>query len=129
MKLKEFNTENTKARVDGLPSIGVNQTTGLFNINRFACEKIGLGNNDQVVFLQDEETPENWYLEKVKDKGFTCRIKENVTSGRLFNNVSIARQIGISVKIDGSYRILIAGEPTKVGKRILHGLIVKTKAE
>jgi len=70
MKLKEFNVENTVTQRNYLPIVSINQKVGLFNFNKSACELMGLADNDQVVILQDENAPENFYIEKVSKKGF-----------------------------------------------------------
>lgn len=128
MKLKEFNSENTiNVRGGGrlIPAIGINLKVGLFNISKAACELIELKNNDQIVIHQDEEDKENWYIEKVKSKGFVVRNKEAVTAGVLFNNVTLARAIAESVDFKGkSGKALIAGKPTILDKRKLWGIIL-----
>lgn len=128
MKLKEFNSENTvNVRGGGklIPAIGINLKVGLFNISKAACELIDLKNNDQVVIHQDQEDKGNWYIEKVKAKGFIVRNKEAITSGVLFNNTTLARAIGESVDFKGkSGKALIAGQPTMQDKRKLWGLIL-----
>ncbi len=125
MKLKEFNAENTINHRAGIPAIGVNQKNGLFNINRLATNLMGLKNGDGIVFHQDEKTPQNFYLEKAKDKGFVLREKVNINSGVLFNNSSLARVIGETMKTKESFRLLIAGQPTEMEKRKLWGLIFR----
>jgi len=80
---------------------------------------------DFVIFHQDEEDPENWFIEKAaKGKGWEVRIKEEVQSGVLFNNSKLAREIAASVAYTKpSGRMLVAGKPTKFEKRILWGLL------
>jgi len=128
MKLKEFNAENTTTTRGGgvkTPAIGINLKTGLFNINKTACELMEIKLSDSIVILQDEEEKENWYIEKVKAKGFQLKEKANVTSGLLFNNTTMARAIAESIKFTGvSGKALVAGKPTIVDKRKLWGLIL-----
>lgn len=128
MKLKEFNSENTLSTRGGgskIPGVSINQKSGTFSINLEACTLIDLKENDQVVIHQDEEDQENWYLEKVKEKGFTCRNQKALGKGLVFNNTSLVRSICASVEHEeNGGRILIAGKPTMVEKRKLWGLIV-----
>jgi len=128
MKLKEFNAENTKTSRGGgskTPSIGINLKTGLFSINKTACELMDIKADDQVIILQDEEDKANWYLEKVKTKGFQVRSKAEITTGALFNNTILARAIADSVEFKGkSGKVIIAGKPTALDKRKLWGLIL-----
>jgi hypothetical protein len=126
MKLKEFNSENTITVRGGrstTPKIGLSTKTGLFNFNRSACQLIDLKPGEQIVILQDEEDTENWFLEKVKQKGFVLREKGNF-KGLLFNNTTLARAIADSVSFkEQSGRILIAGKSTVFEKRKLWGLL------
>lgn len=115
MKLKEFNAANIQSNkpASTTPFIQVNTKTGLFNINRAACEVVGVKNNDQLQFLQDEENPEEWFVEKVKKDGFVIREKEAIGKGNLFNSTALARLIFKSVNCEYySGRILI-GEQVK----------------
>lgn len=128
MKLKEFNAENTVAIRGGgavkVASLSLNQKTGLFTLNEQACAQIGLSDGDQVIIHQDEEDETNWYLEKVKEKGFFMRSKESAGKGLMFNNTAMVRAICSSVNFtDNGGRILIAGKVTELGKRKLWGLL------
>lgn len=126
MKLKEFNPENCIPEKSGKsPMISMSTKSGVFSFNRPACLLMGLKSGDHVVMHQDEETPENWYLEKVgKGKGWEIRGKADENSALLFNNAKLAREIAGSVefkKISG--RMLVAGQPTKYEKRQLWGVL------
>lgn len=127
MKLITFNNENLPNNRAGVPSIGVNQKTGLFNINSLAAEAMQLKEGQQVTFHQDEESPENWYLEVVSKNGFVLRKKENITAGLLFNNASLARTIGEAMGISGSFKMKIAAESTTFEKRTFWGLLISSK--
>lgn len=121
MKLKTFNTENTYSQRESKPFILVSQKTGLFGFNRGAYEAIGLKAGDQVQFHQNEENREEWFIEKVKQGGFTVRnYKEK---SLLFNNTTLARTIFNSVGAEGGSGRLIIGEQVKFGKQSFHTLI------
>lgn len=123
MKLKEFNTENVKHERAGTPSISVNCKAGLFSFSKAAAKLIGIKDKGQVVFLQDEDEKENWYLEVVKENGFEVRLKNSVTAGLFFNSCSLAHKVtGMAT---GNRRYLIAGQPTIEKERTLWGLIVR----
>lgn len=129
MKLKEFNAETcvNERKYFSVPSVAINMKTGLFRFNHEAVKLLELADGDQVMFLQDEGEPENWYVERVKDKGFVVRHKETVGKGVLFNNSQLARLIAESVLFTGlSGRCLIAGEPTEFKKRRLWGVLTAT---
>lgn len=124
MKLKTFNLSNTpSAGRTQLPQIGVNIKSGLIRINKAACELTKLAAADQLVFLQDEDEPGDWYLEIVKKDGFPLRVKEN-QPGMFSQSVSIVRNIYVSMeykKLSGIIRI--AKEPVKLDKRLLWPLL------
>jgi hypothetical protein len=129
MKLREFNASNTQVTRSGTPCMSVNYKTGVFSINQHATSLIGLKAGDQIQFLQDENEPENWYLEKVKSGGFEIRTNSNITPGLLFNNTAIGRKVIEGLGGGGviSIRLLVAGEPTIIEKRKLWGLIAVSK--
>jgi hypothetical protein len=125
MKLKEFNPENciganprSKA-----PSITIDTKIGCNRINGSACELMGLSEGDQIKLHQDEDEEADWYMEKVKDGGFTLR-KGPAGSSLLFNNTKLSKKIAESVAFEGrSGKCLIAGKPTEFQKRKLFGVL------
>ena len=75
---------------------------------------------DQIVCRQEEEQPDTWYLEKVTANGFVLREKANITKGLIFNNTALARAIAGSVDMGSQGgKVIISGEPLKLGKRTL----------
>ncbi len=126
MKLKTFTPDNCKVvKKSGVAAVGMNLKTGLFNMNKVAADLIGLKSGDSVLISQDEENPEDWYIEKVEN-GFVVRNKVNVGTGVLFNNATIVRAIAESVGCKKSGRILVAGVPTEFEGRTLFGLLTSS---
>jgi hypothetical protein len=127
MKLKEFNVENTVSErytPVQVPALGINVKSGLFRLNKAAAELIGAKVDELVVLHQDEEEPTDWYIEKVKEKGFKLRFKDNVGSGLFFNSAPLAKAIADSVEFNGKGgKVLVAGKPTDFQKRKLFGLL------
>lgn len=122
MKLKTFNTQNIQPTRSSSPFIGINTKTGVFAINRTAAEAIGIKDGDQVQFHQEEDSPENWYIEKVKDGGFTVRLA-NDRGILLFNNTTLSRMIFASVECESVSGRVLVGEAIKSGKQTLSTLI------
>lgn len=126
MNLKEYNPINSKpvATPRAHPaSLRIDTKTGRFIFNKTASELIGLKDKCQIVILQDEQEPEDWYLEIVKVSGFVIRNRER-QSEYVFNNTVIARMIADSVGYTArNGRMLIAGKPTKIGDRLLWGIL------
>lgn len=127
MKLKEFNTENSvshRGHKNGPPSLGITFSSGLVTINKAAAELLSLKAGDQVVILQDADEETDWYLEKVKTKGFPLRQMKEGNGSLLFNNAHVTKIMADSMTFTGkSGRILIAGQPTKLDKRNLWALL------
>lgn len=126
MKLKVFNTTNVKVlnKKEPVPFLQVNNKVGLFNLNKTLSELLELKHNDQVQFMQDEEEPERWFIEKVKADGFVVREKENMGKGVLFNSMGLARLIFQSVKCEyKSGRILLGEKVTSLKNRTVYELV------
>jgi|LakMenEpi03Aug12_release.lakeMendotaPanAssembly.Ray.scaffolds.fasta_scaffold1068438_1 hypothetical protein len=121
MKLKTFNAENTFSQRQTKPFIQVSQKTGLFGFNKAVNEILELKSGDQIQFHQDEENPDEWYIEKVKQGGFTLR--DYKAKSLLFNNTTLARKIFESVECEKRSGRLIIGEQVKVGKQTFFTLI------
>jgi hypothetical protein len=121
MKLKTFNTENTYSKRESKPFILVSQKTGLFGFNKGVNQLLALKAGDQLQFHQDEENPDEWYLEKVKQGGFTLRDYKG--GSLLLNNTTLARKIFESVECEKRSGRLIIGAELKVGKQTLHTII------
>lgn len=126
MNLKEYNHKNCepqRGRKDIPASISMSTEKGLFTFNKPAAELINVCEKDKVVVYQDEEEPENWYIEVVKDRGFPVRYNKRWENYK-FNNVKVARKIAESVCFSGKTgRMLIAKQPTKIGDRTLWGIL------
>lgn len=129
MKLKTFNPDvlpNIYGK-NQQPRISLHFKSGLISINEVACEMIGLKPDDYVEVYQDEEDPENWYLAKTNKSGWVLRPQNKGAKGLRFSNKELCRLMMDSVGAKPStpgVRIPIAGEPTKLGKQTLYGLLV-----
>jgi hypothetical protein len=122
MKLREYNAVNCSATMTltHLPVIGISLKGGLFRFKKEVCKLLGLSEGDRVTFHQDEETAE-WYIEKVKDKGFELKVNKAVCGGLIFNNTRIAKCIASSIEYEGSGgNLLVGSEPVKEGNHKLH---------
>lgn len=103
MKFKMFDPNNCPSLRNYEPFIHLNTKTGLITINKTACDQIKLGGGDKIIFHQDDEDQENWYLQNLgkKGNGFEVRDKKGITSGVIFNNATLARKITESVLFTG----------------------------
>lgn len=125
MKLKTFNLENsTIPRGLKPPRVNINLESGLISISKQATALMSLEPGDQVEILQDEDNLQDWYICKVDTGGFTLRDTPN--SNLVFNSKAIVRAIleSVDAKIEKqSVSLPIAGQPTKLGKQTLFGIL------
>ncbi|HEY5591548.1 MAG TPA: hypothetical protein VIK55_11085 [Paludibacter sp.] len=100
MKLKEFNTSNSKMALPGEPTLRINSKAGLLGFSKAASVILGLTDQTKIIFVQDEDNPTDWYIKITSEEnGFSLRRKEN-TSEFAFNNTPIAKLILESIKTD-----------------------------
>lgn len=127
MKLKTFNPE-VLPKMTGKsqqPFMSIHLKSGMLSMNYVACELIGLEPGDQVEIYQDEEDGENWYIAKVKEGGWKLNQKDS-SKGLYFVNKKLSTLIMESVDAHPSrpgVRLPIAGQPTKLGKQTLFGIL------
>jgi hypothetical protein len=133
MKLKSFIPENTTVP-RGEPTIAFAIKSGLFRISDSACKITGLKSGQKIVFAQDEERLDSWFIHFSKDKGFVLKKKARVTSGLYFHNSKLAQLIARLVpgfKSDSS-RIILRSKSLKYENKILWPLdlsILKNKGK
>lgn len=141
MKLKSFNPQsvpNLRAGSD-IPTVSLNYSSGVMTFNKGACEFLKLKKGDQVVIHQDEEEPQDWYIQKVPEGGFELRGKttEEFPLALAFNNATLIRQIidsvayevpeGVETETPKSVKVKI-NKPTEI-KGDLYYCIILTTAE
>ena len=114
MRTKTFNPTSTPTRVWRAPAIGVTLKTGVFTLNRAAINKLDLKHGDMVQFHQDEDNPEDWYIEKVKANGFVLR-EAGKSCNLVFNSKPLALSIFESVAYEKS------GGRMPIGEEFIHG--------
>ena len=125
MKFKEYNPETQPSHRGPLssPVIRLNVISGTITISKTLCERLKITEIDRISFLQDEDEPENWYIEKTS-KGFGLNPVQKQLGTFRFSSTSTVRDIFNSVEFKGKRgNLLVAGEPTKVNGRILHGIL------
>jgi hypothetical protein len=73
MKLKTFSPENTGDNT--IPTMSIN-SNAVFRLNKAAIDLLKLSENDKVLFHQDEDEPEDWYISKDKENGFLFNVEK-----------------------------------------------------
>lgn len=125
MKLKEFNQQTAPpAARYGEATVNVSKN-GVFSFSVAAVDLLKLKADDHVVFLQDEDAPDNWYITMSdKDKGFKLR-EDYGNKKRVMTNCSKAAKLILhQAKIAAaSGTFLISREPLMLDKK-LYWLII-----
>ena len=96
---------------------------GLIRFSQGAVELMAIKAGDQVQFCQDEDEPENWYVEVVKKGGFPLRDAYGNGGGLLTNASGIKRLLFESVNYLGGSGTLPIGEQVLHPKRTFYTLI------
>ena len=102
MKLKEFNTENSKTMRVSEPVVRISTKSGVFSFNGSASELLELATN-KVVFVQDELSLRDWYIKKSNaDNAFTLRMDGKSVNVRYdFNSTHLAKRVMDSLRKPG----------------------------
>lgn len=123
MKLRTFNATNIQKGTKNLkPFIYINAVSGVISMNRGACDMLGVREGDGVQMPQDEDDPENWFIEKSKKDGFILRGNGNKTA-MMFNCSGLVRQICKSMGYTGRGARIHIGEEVTFGKLTMFTLI------
>lgn len=127
MKLKAFTQQNLPYMRRSLkPIIGISAKSGTLRINEAAVELMNLKVTDKVVLHQDEEEPENWYLEidKKCDYAFQLRYSAKISpKGLIFQSTVLVKKIFQSVAFNGISGHLLVGEKIQMNKKEYYTLI------
>ena len=129
MNLKAFNTENVKDHKPRGKAFISFHKNGMCRLSDEAAAIMQVQPGSQLQFNQDQDNPENWFMEVVKKDGFTVREASSSSSGLLFNAASIKRMIFESLNYQGENARIYLGEEVQYQKRILYTLVTaKLKA-
>jgi hypothetical protein len=104
MKLTEFNASNSSAvRPERPPVIRVNKRAGLISLSKAAVELLGVSVGNGVVFLQDEDSPRDWFICKSNtDVSFVLRTSDKKKQFD-FNSSVLAKKILSSLQVREEY--------------------------
>lgn len=128
MKVKIMNPET-------LPRSSTRETTpyvrlhfqGVITISTGTCKLLSITKGDGIIFIQDEDNPEDWYLAKSKD-GYkaTGKGKDKDKTPFTLNHQGVRRAILISAKLsltERSIKLKVANIPTQIGDIIAHAIL------
>lgn len=123
MKLKIYNQQNSKISLPSKPTVRVHCPSGIISLSKAACHLIGLRNGDKLIIVQDEDSPEDFFIHKTTHpEGFTVRSKTG-EAGATFNSSKIAKMlapgynavsfpVSAAQVIDGmSYHLIVTSKP------------------
>lgn len=130
MKLTVFDSttlpQGTFGTRSGAPSVTF-QNKGAIRLNAAAADLIGVKAGDKIAIAQDEENPADWYV-FAHPEGYELRLFSDKKSLG-FNNTPLKNTFYECFSIDAEtkgVRLLLAGQPTKVGKDTYWGLLSPT---
>ena len=123
MKFKVYNQTNSRNSVQGKSTLRINERTGLFTFSKAAGEIMEVQDRGRITILQNEESPEDFYICKDPDgDSFELRGKDKSFS---FNSSSLATLILDGGKVIKRAVKLSRNASFSIGKSIeIDGLMV-----
>lgn len=136
MKLKIFNAKNTVSEIGKYQRewmVMMNHRSGTIFFSKECANTLELVNKN-VVMVQDEESPRDWYLcigDVKTDDCLHVRLTTSKSAPRVcIQSVVLVRTIMESIDVlDGSVKMILAKEPTEhhmAGDFKLYALITKS---
>jgi hypothetical protein len=120
MKRKVFNLENAQGKKTG-EFINVNPKSGGITISRDLVKILDIKKNG-ILFIQDEDRPQDWYIEISKDStAFQVRAKNE--NNFIIQSTVIARELLTSCSLDAPARFMVSSTPIEKG---LYAIITKS---
>lgn len=118
MKLKTFNIANSKGHNDTTPRLSMNNS-GLISFNGALAEKMKLRKGLKILFHQDEDRPQDWFIELTDLKNteaFELRTVKNSQCLGL-QSAFLVKEVRRSLEDTGkgSMRFLIGEEQNEKG--------------
>jgi hypothetical protein len=119
MKLKRYNRQNSLSKKEGISSIRIAES-GMISISATLYSKLNPGHKSDIYleFLQDEESPEDWYIVLSDEKiGFRVRNKSEQKSF-MFNSASLCRKLITQVQppssTDTRFTLRVKEDPIEI---------------
>lgn len=123
MKLKQFNRQTVvKGCKDKKPFLSMQTRNGVVSMSKGAATLLGVGRDDMVQIIQDEDNPTEFYIEKVDSDGFLLRSYDN-HQALCFNCAEVVRAIIRSRNGSDGYQRLPIGESVELEGRTLWTII------
>jgi hypothetical protein len=129
MKLIRHNKENCASVRSGMSTIRINES-GLLSFSWTLYQHLNPEEKDEIYveFLQDEESPEDWYIAlSDEQRGFKLRGKKSSKTS-MFNCSSLTKRMLEHVKQPGdaaaSYKLRVIEEPKQLSDGLKGWLII-----
>lgn len=129
MKLKEIIPQTRVGHQ--APALTVDLKYGVLRLNLAALKLLGISADAKLAFHQEEDKPENWYIEVNKSGAAALRVTPTKPGGKAIRAQvgcrGIANQLAECADVPAGTRTFtlpIAGQPTMFEKRKLYGLLV-----
>jgi hypothetical protein len=119
MKIKIYNKTNSQLVREGQATVRMNTKTGMISFSKAACANIGLEDKSKVIFIQDEESPKDWFVATTKlEDGMICKgrvRKDDHFEAITVQSTHVCREIAESCKIKViSFSFLVAKVSTEL---------------
>lgn len=106
MKLTEYTKENSQKKQLRSPAMAV-MKSGVIGLNSGLTDLMDLSDGgDEIIFIQDEDEPESWYIQKcnLPGKGFKLRAYEKRKSVTNLTNCSlVVKRLLASLNLEPDY--------------------------
>lgn len=128
MNLKAYNAETAQGSHLNLPYVAVSDSSAIW-FNSVAAKKLKLKGGTGVAFFQNEDAPEDWYLQ-LGDKPEFFRLRQKGGPSQLkLNNATTARALYATAKPRGwtkkSVRLRIQEKPIEIDGAKYYLIITK----
>ena len=127
MKIKYYETGN-KVRLYEMQAISPN-SNGQINISKTLANNWGVVSGTRLMFAQDEDHPENWYMRMVdEDLGTKVFVRTHTTKSKDYtcNNKRVCNAILKILNAKRSAALMVAKKPTEIDGEEWYQIMVKS---
>lgn len=99
-----------------MPTISVAPKGGSFRMSHKAIELLKVDKDSTIVFAQDSQKEDKWYLAMNTENGFPFKEMTNASgTNYLFKNSTLARKLGECYQVEGKFKLVVGSTSVKLG--------------
>ena len=126
MKFKRYNeTTFPKGVNSGTPSISFSKA-GTITLNSVAVKALQINDKTRIEFIQDEDRPEDWYILKSSDGGYTLRQQTEKSTAVMIQNKGLITHIAHELQRSAPFRCLVSVQCVHIDDMELWPIITKS---